>query len=248
MPIFGPDIQKMKDRGDIQELMEELRNKDVKVRIAVIKALTTLKQTNALWSPLFNDIAEVRVEAIKGLQEIGHEEAIACILQCFLTDKNNLIRDTALRVLVSVDKKTLVSVIDKASRKFSIPVADGLELCNRLVEINSSDERLWCLKGWFIFCQGDYREALDCIGQALKMNPASKIARQYIARIARSRWNRKASEWRDLKRQKELLAEEWRRLQETKIYSLLKGMYEAFKWKYKKYLDWKEKDYRLVIR
>lgn len=40
MPLFGPNIKKMKEKGDIQGLLNELKNKNSEIRIEVVRALT----------------------------------------------------------------------------------------------------------------------------------------------------------------------------------------------------------------
>ena len=63
MPLFGPNIEKLKQRGDIEGLIKELTNRGPKVRIEVTKALSELKHIEGLIEASKNDNPEVRSEA-----------------------------------------------------------------------------------------------------------------------------------------------------------------------------------------
>jgi stage III sporulation protein SpoIIIAA len=56
----------MEEKGDVEGLIKELRNKDVKVRIDVVKALGELKYTRGLIVALKNDHPEVRILDMMG--------------------------------------------------------------------------------------------------------------------------------------------------------------------------------------
>lgn len=69
MPLFGPNIEKMKEKGDIDGLVRALS--DTKVRSEAIKALVELKSKEGLIKALKSDDAEVRIEVAETLKEIG---------------------------------------------------------------------------------------------------------------------------------------------------------------------------------
>jgi len=76
MPLFGPDIKKMKEHGDIQGLIKELQNKKYEVRIDVVKALSELKCIEGLVKALENDMPGVRLAAVEALKETGDYEGM----------------------------------------------------------------------------------------------------------------------------------------------------------------------------
>ena len=67
MPLFGPNIKKMKERGDIQGLIKELKNKNPTIRFKVVESLRDLKHIEGLSEALKNEIVGVRVEAVRAL-------------------------------------------------------------------------------------------------------------------------------------------------------------------------------------
>jgi hypothetical protein len=69
MPLFGPNIEKMKEKRDVNGLVRALS--DAKVRSEAIKALVELKCVEELIKALNSDNAEVRIEVAETLKEIG---------------------------------------------------------------------------------------------------------------------------------------------------------------------------------
>lgn len=67
MPLFVPNIKKMKEKGDTEGLIRELKNKDYKVRIDVVKALLDLNDNKAIEALVkeFTDIFKFGDEADK---------------------------------------------------------------------------------------------------------------------------------------------------------------------------------------
>lgn len=48
MPLFGPNIKKIKEKSDIQGLIEELTNKNPATRFEVVEALRDLRNVEGL--------------------------------------------------------------------------------------------------------------------------------------------------------------------------------------------------------
>ncbi|MBT9141434.1 MAG: hypothetical protein DDT30_02026 [Dehalococcoidia bacterium] len=61
----------MKEKGDIQGLIRELKNNNLKVRIESTKALGDLQHIEGLIQALDNDNLEVRVQATERIKEFG---------------------------------------------------------------------------------------------------------------------------------------------------------------------------------
>jgi len=83
MPIFGPDIEKMKEKRDINGLVRALSN--AKVRNEAIKALVELKSKEGLIKALNSDNAEVRIEVAEALKDVGDPYGLE-VLNKFLTN------------------------------------------------------------------------------------------------------------------------------------------------------------------
>jgi hypothetical protein len=74
MPLFGPSIEKMKEKGDIDGLVRALSN--AKVRSEAIKALVELKSKEGLIKALHSSDPEVRIEVAETLKDIGDPFAL----------------------------------------------------------------------------------------------------------------------------------------------------------------------------
>lgn len=84
MPLFGPNIKKLKDQGDVQGLIKELENKKYEVRIDVVDALKELKEINGLIQALKNDMPGVRMRAAEALVEISNPEGLSYAADFFI--------------------------------------------------------------------------------------------------------------------------------------------------------------------
>ena len=100
MPLFGPNIEKLKQRGDIEGLIKELKNRDPKARIEVTKALSELKHPEGLIEASKNDNPEVRSEAVLALENVDESEAtLAAIIDVLTTDENETVWQRAFEAL-----------------------------------------------------------------------------------------------------------------------------------------------------
>ena len=100
MSLFGPNIKKMKERKDVEGLIKELNtNKNLKVRIEVVKAFRELKYSNGLMKALRNDDPEIRVEAILALDSIDKTEAAKALVNVLLTESIEYVWQKAFMAL-----------------------------------------------------------------------------------------------------------------------------------------------------
>jgi tetratricopeptide (TPR) repeat protein len=100
MPLFGPNIKRMEQRGDIEGLVKELKNRDPKVRIEATKALSELKHVGGLIEASKNDNSEVRFEAVSALENVDETEAaLAAVIDVLTTDENETVWQRAFEAL-----------------------------------------------------------------------------------------------------------------------------------------------------
>jgi len=86
MPLFGPNIKKMKEKGDVKGLIQLIVHKDAKIRIEATKALTELKSIDALAQEVSkNDNPSIRVGAAQILKGIEDTEAIEGLTNALLS-------------------------------------------------------------------------------------------------------------------------------------------------------------------
>jgi hypothetical protein len=110
MPLFGPNIKKMKEKGDIQGLLNELKDKNPEIRIEVVRALTELKHIEGLSEAIKNDNREVRIESTKALGELRNIGALA---QAVSKSDKREVRVTAAQALKNIGDKDAMEALMK---------------------------------------------------------------------------------------------------------------------------------------
>ena len=80
MPLFGPNVKKMREIGDISGLIRLLSNKDAKVHVDAGKSLVELKAVAGLANALANYNILTRIGAAQCLKEIGGDDAIYALI------------------------------------------------------------------------------------------------------------------------------------------------------------------------
>ena len=108
MPLFGPNVKRMKERGDVQGLLSELRNKNTQVRAEVVKALTEIKHVEGLSDATKNDSREIRVQATEALGELRNIDALA---QAFLKSDKPEVRYTSAQALKNIGGKDAIEAL-----------------------------------------------------------------------------------------------------------------------------------------
>ncbi|MFX0210693.1 MAG: tetratricopeptide repeat protein [Candidatus Hodarchaeota archaeon] len=98
MPLFGPNIKKMKEKGKIDGIIKILEHKDLNIRIEAVKALADLNHTSGLITALKNDNPEVRVEAILRLKVIDETEAREAVFDTLMIEQNESVWQQAYSV------------------------------------------------------------------------------------------------------------------------------------------------------
>ena len=73
MPLFGPNIDKMRESRDVQGLMQQLKNNNLKTRLQAIRSLGAIDSVEGLSQALGNDSLEVRLIATNTMMGIGGE-------------------------------------------------------------------------------------------------------------------------------------------------------------------------------
>jgi tetratricopeptide (TPR) repeat protein len=99
IPLFGPNINKMKEKGDVEGLIKELLNRDFRVRVDVVRALEELKYTRGLIMALKNDYPEVRIEAILALENVYEPEARDALIDLLHTEENEEVWQKAFEII-----------------------------------------------------------------------------------------------------------------------------------------------------
>jgi HEAT repeat protein len=117
MPLFGPNVRKMKSKGDVDGLVRALANQ--RVRQEAVHALGELGAIamGSLVGALKDEDAFVREGAIEALGAIGGEQIVQPLIDV-LTDRNELLRRSAIKVLGAVgDERAVEPLINTLDDK-----------------------------------------------------------------------------------------------------------------------------------
>lgn len=91
MPLFGPNITKMTQKGDTQGLMRVLQHNDMALRVEAANALGQLKYTPGILDALNNDYPDVRsvaVAAVKVSGKLGDSNVINALKNVLIEERN----------------------------------------------------------------------------------------------------------------------------------------------------------------
>ena len=169
MPLFGPNIKKMKEKKDIEGLIKELKNKDPKVRIEVVKALSELKHAKGLIEALKNDDPRVRVEAILALAD--EPGAIEPIVDILITDKVEAVWQKAFEVLskFGIENERIWTHIAMELLK-NKRYQNALMCFEKAIEIKPDKENLGSI-GVTLIDHGRYEDALEYFERFTEIDP-----------------------------------------------------------------------------
>lgn len=169
MPLFGPNIKKMKEKGDLEGLIKELKNKDPKVRIKVVKALGELKYTKGLIEALKNDDPQVRVEAVLALAD--EAEAIEPVIDVLTTDKVEAVWQKAFEVLSKFgieDERIWIHIAMELLKNKRYQ--NALMCFEKAIEINPDKEILYSI-GAALVGYERYKDALKYFERVVESDP-----------------------------------------------------------------------------
>ncbi len=81
MPLFGPNVKKMKEDRDSEGLIKVLKSSNARVRIEATKALSELNDVEGLAAALQNNDIKVRIEATQALKNIQDNEGVERLIR-----------------------------------------------------------------------------------------------------------------------------------------------------------------------
>lgn len=149
MHFFGPNISKMKEERNLQGLLKELKNKDLKIRIDIVKSLCELQHLPGLIEALRNEYPQVRIEAFIGLQNI-------------LFDQGAVSEDTRYNVVPE-----LISMLNIEQDDFVWQKAfDAISWL--------SHYETWLSVGTELLKKDRYKNACMCFERAIDIDPSQK--------------------------------------------------------------------------
>lgn len=172
MPLFGPSIRKMKEKGDIHGLRRELKNKNPELRLESVRALSELGDVEGVGEALGSDDPKVCVEAVRALSVLKRTEKLLDALK----NRNAEVRITAIDALKDVKSRELAQplfeiLLDDADetvqrRAFEALTSFGIEDDGEIVET-------WTSTGMNLLKKEKPQIALKCFRQAVSVEPSN---------------------------------------------------------------------------
>lgn len=187
MPLFGQNIKKMKDKGDVRGLIKSLESDKPEIHSAAAEALIDLKDIQGLAAVLkegnykerskavgalrdvgsFEGLIEalkddsriIRIEVVQGLRDIKSVKGIAKALK----DKDAEVRGEAILALENIGSSEAVEAIQK--KAFEVAGELGFE------DTKKEDVETWGSIGGQLLDSGQHADALACFNQVIVVNP-----------------------------------------------------------------------------
>jgi len=182
MPLFGPNINKKKEKRDIEGLIKELQNKDFRVRVDVVKALSEIKNTKGLIAALKNDNPEIRAQAISALETIGEAEGDDALLDFLHTEEVDWVWQKAFEAIIKPLQAAIAKTSSAIDDSRKILESIGMELLKggkskfalkcfeKAVKISPEKETLGSI-GVVLIDYGLYEDALKYFERAIQIDP-----------------------------------------------------------------------------
>ena len=145
MSLFGPHIKQMKEKGDKDGLVRNLKNADTRVRVKVVRALGELKYIEGLLEASKNENVEVRAAAIEALKNLEDPEAVVPLFEILENDTDETIQQEAFEALTSLGVK------------------EGREIA-----------KMWASVGNATLKKENPQIALKCFDEATRIEPGDK--------------------------------------------------------------------------
>lgn len=178
MALFGSNIKKMKEKGDIQGLSKELANKDPDIRVEAVKALGELKHVDALNKAIGNDDPIVCIEATKALANLGRMRELLAVLR----NRHPEVRITAIDALKNLNDPESDDP-EPALSLFEVLTTDADEIVQQrayealkvlIPKGNNEIAKVWSSAAVKLLQKKNFGIALKCFEEAVDIDPENK--------------------------------------------------------------------------
>ncbi len=148
MLFFKPNVEKMKERGDVEGLIKALRHKDVSVRKKAAKALGDLNAkdaVDALIEALKDEDVDVRIEVARALGKVKDPKAVDALLEVVRKDESLDVRIEAAKALKEIGySKATELMVNLISQSLKVPkeIAEKIVSESRINEIMLDKKKL----------------------------------------------------------------------------------------------------------
>ncbi len=125
MLFFKPNVDKLKEKGDVRGLIKALKHKDVSIRRNAAKALGDLKASDAidaLIKALSDEDVGVRIEVARALGKLKDSKAIEPLLEVVRKDESLDVKIEAAKALKEIGySKATELLVGLVSQSLKIP-------------------------------------------------------------------------------------------------------------------------------
>jgi len=176
MSLFGPNIKKMKENKDVEGLIKELKNKDPKVHIEVVKALSELKHAKGLIEVLKNiGNPDLCLEAISALENTNETEVIQALIDVLITNSFEEVWQKAFGVLNKFGIEDERIWLNIAMELLKTKRYQNALICfDKVIEINPNNEKTFRsigAAGVSLIEDERYKDALGYFERFIKIDP-----------------------------------------------------------------------------
>ena len=169
MPMFGPNIKKMKEKADTQGLINELKNKNSDIRVEAIKALCELKHIQGLSEALKNDDPKVCIESTRALADLKRTDELLEALK----NKNPEVRATVIEALKGIGDAKIVDALIETITTDTVEAVQ-LKALEALSSFRTAGAEMWVSIGTKLLKRDSYQIALSCFEKAVQIKPGDK--------------------------------------------------------------------------
>jgi len=146
VPLFGPNVGKLRGRRNVTALIDLLVHDKTSVRLEAVRALYELKDVEGLSEALKNDQSPVRSEAVSMLGSIDLPETTRLLCQFILHENEESLWQQTLDILTArtIDVDVWISMGLTLVKQ---QVERGLKCFDRAVKLNPNREQIGAAAG-----------------------------------------------------------------------------------------------------
>ncbi len=150
MSLFGPNVTKLKGRGDTSGLIRLLSHTSADIRVQTARALADLRCTGGLETALESRDRSVRAEAIAGLASLHSTEAIGLLFKLLLCEEDDRLWAEAFAGLERSESSVDPWLSAGVKLAVSGRVERAMRCLDKVAELNPVPEQLGLISGRLI--------------------------------------------------------------------------------------------------
>ncbi len=148
MFFLKPNVEKLKEKGNVEGLIKALKYKDPSIRRKAANALGELKakeSLDALIDALADEDVKVRLEVVRALGRLGDSRAVEALINVVKGDESLDVKLEAIKSLKSIGySKTTELLVGMVSKSLKVPkdMAEKIVKEGRVIDMLMSKRKL----------------------------------------------------------------------------------------------------------